>query len=322
VKLLEVKGLSASYQIGRRRERVLKRISFSLDGGERLAIVGESGSGKSTLASILLRLEPDNLVIEEGRVLFDGIDLTSASEEQLEKVRGKGISAVFQNPSSSLNPLYPVGEQIAEVLRENGYGKDEAKREAIELLRSVGIPNPEERYSSYPHQLSGGQKQRVAIARALSVRPRLIVGDEIVSALDATVKVQILSLMKELQKEFGFTLLFISHDLPITRAVSDRIVVMYMGKILEVLSPEELTERPMHPYTKHLLSSLPSIYLRGSGAEGKKLRLKELQGPPPERGCKLQRICPFATEKCFREEPPALAEGKDHLVFCHLYSKN
>jgi len=309
-----VEGLRKIYRVGGSlvgavEIRAIDGIDLKVYEGEILGILGESGSGKTTLGKILAGIERPS----SGKVFLFG-----ESAESFLKRNRRSVQMIFQNPDTSLNPRMKVRDILREALAAGG--KEGSKGEVEELLEMVGL---EARYSEYyPHQLSGGQKQRVAIARALSVRPRLIVGDEIVSALDATVKVQILSLMKELQKEFGFTLLFISHDLPITRAVSDRIVVMYMGKIMEVLSPEELTERPLHPYTKHLLSSLPSIYLRGLGAEGKKLRLKELHGPPPERGCKLQRICPFATEKCFREEPPALAEGKDHLVFCHLYSKN
>ncbi|MGB9725534.1 MAG: ABC transporter ATP-binding protein [Fervidicoccaceae archaeon] len=309
MRLLEIEDLSASYLIGKRKEKVLKKVNLSINRGERVAIVGESGSGKSTLASILLRLEPENLLIESGKVLFEGIDLISAGEEELEKVRGRGISVILQNPSSSLDPLYTVGEQISEALRENGYGKDEAKREAVELLRSVGIPNPEKRYNSYPHQLSGGQKQRVAIAIAIALRPKLIVADEPTSALDVSTQTQIIELLNGLTREYRTSLLLITHDIGVAYDASDRIVVMYGGMVMEEGKTEEVVREPIHPYTSYLLSSIP---LGNSGIKSLKMEASRriLQGNGSfAEGCPFYNKCPLSSERCSKEAPRRILVG-------------
>lgn len=314
--LLEIRELNASYVLGKKKERVLRRVNLNIERGERVAVVGESGSGKSTLASLILRLEPENLEIESGKIIFEGIDLLSASEDELEKIRGKGISVVLQNPSSSLDPLYPVGEQIAEALREHGYGKEEAKSEAIELLRSVGIPNPEKRYNSYPHQLSGGQKQRVAIAIAIAMRPKLVVADEPTSALDVSTQTQIIELLNSLTREHGTSLLLITHDIGVAYDASDRIAVMYGGMMMEVGRTEEVVRSPIHPYTSYLLSSIPAgrSNLKRIAFETRKT---QSYNGSQSLGCPFFAKCSIATEKCSRETPYiASIEGRE--VSCWL----
>jgi oligopeptide/dipeptide ABC transporter ATP-binding protein len=310
----EVKELRKIYRLKTSLKKVaevraIDGIDLKINKGEVVGLLGESGSGKTTLGKILVGIEKPT----SGEVRLFG-----TSAEEFLKSNRKSVQMIFQNPDTSLNPKMKVGDTLREALEAGGRvgSKDEIK----ELLEMVELDPKYIDY--YPSQLSGGQKQRVAIARALAVKPSIIIGDEIVSALDATVKVQILSLIQELQRELGFTMLFISHDLPITRAVSNKIAVMYLGKIVEILEPRDLIEDPLHPYTRHLLTSLPSIYLKGLSLDGKRLKLKELQTPPPAAGCKLQSICPFASEKCAHENPPAVKVGGDHVVFCHLYSKN
>ncbi|MEM3229082.1 MAG: ABC transporter ATP-binding protein [Fervidicoccaceae archaeon] len=313
--LLRIRDLTAYYFLGRKREKVLSDIELSIERRERIAVVGESGSGKTTLASIITRMEAENLEIASGEVLFEGRDLLKASESELREIRGKEISVVFQNPSSSLDPLYPVGEQIAEVFREHGYGKGEAKSEAVELLRSVGIPNPERSYFSYPHQLSGGQKQRVAIAIAIALRPKLLVADEPTSALDVSTQTQIIDLLNTLSREYGTSLLLITHDIGVAYDASDRMVVMYGGRIMEIGRTEKIVESPLHPYTSYLLSSVPI------GKNVKRIWKRERRAFSQSsngfsmEGCPFSPRCPLPSERCSLSAPP-LKEIDGRSVYC------
>lgn len=292
--------------------RAVDGVDISVGELETHGLVGESGSGKSTLGRLLAAIEEPT----EGRVVFDGTDL----RDYVRRWRTK-IQVIFQNPDSSLNPKLKVKETLIEALQAGG--SEGSELEVEELLEDVGLNRRLK--DCYPHQLSGGQRQRVAIARALAVRPKFIVADEIVSALDATVKAQILNLMLKLQRVYGFSMLFISHDLPITAYVSDVISVMYLGKIVESAPSKELLEEPLHPYTVHLISSVPSLYITTLGNGSSNVGKVRLRGEIPSpinipRGCRLHPRCPLAREVCRGEEPPEIKVGNGHVVYCHLYS--
>jgi oligopeptide/dipeptide ABC transporter ATP-binding protein len=315
--LLEVRDLTAYYIVGHRKEKVLSDVNIRVEKGERVAVVGESGSGKTTLASIIVRLESENLKIEKGEVLYRGVNLLSAEDKELEELRGKEISVVFQNPSASLDPLYTVGEQIAEALREHGYGKSEAKAEAIELLRSVGIPNPEKRYNSYPHQLSGGQKQRVAIAIAIALRPKLLVADEPTSALDVSTQTQIIELLNSLTREYGTSLLLITHDIGVAYDASDRMIVMYGGRVMEAGKTEEVVSAPAHPYTQYLLYSVPMGRSSIKIWSGNVRTTMRSGNGISNKGCPFYGKCASPAKKCSYEPPGKVIVGKEgREVYC------
>ncbi|HET7856567.1 MAG TPA: dipeptide ABC transporter ATP-binding protein [Gaiellaceae bacterium] len=288
-------------------------VSFSIGEGETLGLVGETGSGKSTVARLVTRLlEPTS-----GRVLYAGRDITDLSRRRLRPLR-RELQMIFQDPYSSLNPRRPVGAIVGEPLRVQGIGTPAVRRRRVQqLMERVGL-NPEH-YNRYPHEFSGGQRQRIGIARALVTTPKLIVADEPVSALDVSIQAQILNLLEDLQGDFGLTYLFIAHDLNVVRHVSDRVAVMYLGKLVEVAPSDELAARPIHPYTEALLAAVPVADTEARERRRRRLRLRGDMPSPvaPPPACRFHPRCPYATEICRTVEPPLVDYGNGHLAACH-----
>ena len=315
--LLELEDLRTWFHTDDGVVRAVDGVSFTLRAGETLAVVGESGSGKSVSALSILRLVPRPPGrYEGGTVRFRGQDLLALSEPEMRKIRGKEISMIFQEPMTSLNPVYTCGEQILEaVVLHEGVDRKAGRARAIEMLQLVGIPSPEQRVDEYPHQMSGGMRQRVMIAMALACRPQVLIADEPTTALDVTIQAQILDLLKRLQQELGMAVLLITHDLGVVAETADRVAVMYAGQVVESCDVRSAFQRTLHPYTAGLLHSLPRI---GENRE----RLKVIPGNVPNplhfpRACRFHPRCPVAIEKCRTEPPPMLAfEGGDHRSRC------
>jgi peptide/nickel transport system ATP-binding protein len=305
--ILSVRDLSVSFATDGGVVRAVERVSFELDRGEILAIVGESGSGKSVSAQTILGLTRAPNATITGSVEFDGRDLTELTDEQLRDVRGKRIAMIFQDPMTSLNPVYRVGDQIVEMIRAHQkVTKRAANDSAVDLLRSVGIPTPERRVHDYPHEFSGGMRQRVMIAMALALDPDVLIADEPTTALDVTVQAQILRLLDRLNRERGLAVVLITHDLGVVAEVADRVAVMYAGQIVEDATLENLFYDPQHPYTWGLLGSLARL------DQPRPVRLAQIAGSPPSllnppTGCRFAARCPHAFEKC--AEPPPLENG-------------
>ncbi|MEO3855104.1 ABC transporter ATP-binding protein [Acrocarpospora sp. B8E8] len=313
--LLEVSRLTVSFPTPDGAVQAVRGLSFDVERGRTLGIVGESGSGKSVSTQALMGLIRGAEVA--GSALFEGRQLIGMPEEELRRLRGAEISMIFQDPLSSLHPLYTVGWQIVELIRihEPFVGKAQARKRAAELLGLVGIPQPERRVDDYPHQFSGGMRQRAMIAMALALNPKLIIADEPTTALDATVQAQILDLMMRLQKEFDTALIMITHDLGVIADIADEVLVMYAGKPVERAGRRDLYYRPHHPYTVGLLESVPST-------TGAKERLKPVPGQPPSllrppSGCTFHPRCPYVMSRCRREEPPLMGEP-GHQSACWL----
>ncbi|GAB5469981.1 MAG: ABC transporter ATP-binding protein [Rhodospirillales bacterium] len=317
--ILQVEDLSTQFRLKNRTLKAVDGLSFSLRAGRTLCIVGESGSGKTVTSLSLLRLiDPPGRIVS-GRLLYRGRDLLQLSEAEMEAVRGDRIAMVFQDPMSSLNPSFRVGDQIAEGLTAHkGLGKEAARRQAIDLMRRVGIPQPEARYRDYPHQFSGGMRQRVLIAGAIACEPDLLIADEPTTALDVTIQAQILRLLRAVQTETGSTLLLVTHDLGVVAAMADEVMVMYAGKMVEYGDVKTIFAEPGHPYTRGLLSSLVRL------DEERDNGLQPIPGLPPDLaalpgGCSFWPRCPLAEDRC-REHTPALREGRaGHKVACHLF---
>ena len=316
--VLEVTELRTYFRTDQGVARAVDGVSFSVDKGEVLGIVGESGSGKSVTSLSILRLipEPPGEIMEGSSVRFAGRELLSLPEKEMRAVRGNDIAMIFQEPMTSLNPVYTIGEQIAETVRlHRGASKKEAREQAIRMLQLVGIPSPEERVDNYPHQLSGGQRQRVMIAIALSCEPELLIADEPTTALDVTIQAQILELIAGLRERLGMAVVLITHDLGVVAEVCDRVIVMYGGQVVEEGTVEEIFHDPRHPYTQGLLKAIPRL-----GAHNEELAVIPGTVPPPTdwpQGCRFRGRCPFEFEKC-PEPPPLFEAGPRHLSRCWL----
>jgi oligopeptide/dipeptide ABC transporter ATP-binding protein len=318
VTLLEVTDLTVSFPTADGVVKAVRGASFSVDAGRTLGIVGESGSGKTVLTQTLLGLTPGADI--SGSAVFEGNDLLRLSENDMRNVRGARIAVIFQDPLTSLHPLYKVGWQIAEMIRahDKSVSKKEASERAVDLLRRVGIPRPETRVNDYPHQFSGGMRQRAMIAMALSLSPQMIIADEPTTALDATVQAQILDLLLRLQHESNTALIMITHDLGVVADMADDVMVMYAGRAAERAAKRDVFYAPHHPYTMGLLESIPS-----SSAVGD--RLRPIPGSPPSlinlpSGCKFHPRCGYVLDRCLTEEPPLRPLGLDayHSSACWL----
>jgi len=316
--LLDVTNLSAGYHTARGLLQVLDSVSFSLAEGETVCLVGESGSGKSVTALSLMRLlEFENGEVLSGSILFQGEDILAKTPEEMRTVRGKSMSMIFQEPMTALNPVFSVGKQISSSLRTHlGVSSKEALKRSVELLRLVGIPEPELRVKQFPHQLSGGMRQRVMIAMALACDPKLLIADEPTTALDVTIQAQVLDLLKELKGRVGMSMLLITHDIGVAAEISDRVVVMYAGQIVEEGPSQIVLNQPRHPYTRGLLDSIPEI----DGVP--RTRLNSITGSVPApwdlpKGCRFHPRCPFATAKCATEAPPMYVDGNRRSACWH-----
>ncbi len=316
--LLQVRNLKTYFYTLKGVVKAVDDVSFELNRGESLGIAGESGCGKSTLAFSLIRLVPPPGKIAGGSIIFQGRDITKLSEEEFRReVRWQGISMVFQGAMNVLNPVYTVGDQIAELFMvHKGYTKQEGLKEAERLLQMVGI-DPR-RVKSYPFELSGGMKQRVVIAMALALSPPLVIADEPTTALDVVVQAQIMNLLKKLKQELKTSIILISHDLSLIAELADKVAIMYGGKIVEYGQSDLVYNNPQHPYTKGLLGSIPR--LRGEIKD-----LTWIPGTPPDLinpppGCRFHPRCPYAMDKCKKEEPPIIEVEKGHYVACWLYA--
>jgi oligopeptide/dipeptide ABC transporter ATP-binding protein len=315
--LLEVRDLSVSFATPRGAVPVLDGVSFGVQEGEVVGLVGESGSGKSVTALSILALLGEQGRVDAGEIRFEGRDLVPLPEREWLRVRGRQIAMVFQEPMTSLNPLLPVGFQVAEVLEEHlGFGRPAALARVVELFRDVGIPDSGRRVRDYPHQLSGGMRQRVMIAMAMACRPRLLIADEPTTALDVTIQAQILALLRDLGRAAGTAVLLISHDLGVVASMASRVVVMYAGQVVEEAPVRELFLRPRHPYTRLLLSVAPRV-------REKRPRLSAIAGsiPPPSAlpvGCRFHPRCPDAIGLCREAAPTLEAHGADRRVRCWL----
>ena len=314
-KLLEVKNLSVSFNTYAGEVKALRDISFSVDRGETLAIVGESGSGKSVTVQTIMRLIPmPPGEIKGGEILFDGEDIVQVTDERMRELRGGRIGMIFQDPMTSLNPTIKVGKQIMEgILIHKKVSKEEAKKQAIEMLRKVGIPKPEERFNQYPHEFSGGMRQRAVIAIALSCEPDLLICDEPTTALDVTIQAQILDLINELKKELNIAVILITHDLGVVAETADRVVVMYAGEKLEEAPVEELFKHPRHPYTWGLLKSLPRLDMASNE------KLSSIPGTPPDLlqppvGDPFAARSEYAMKIDYEKKPPMIDLGNGHFV--------
>jgi oligopeptide/dipeptide ABC transporter ATP-binding protein len=315
--LLEIRELRTCFQHDGTVARAVDGVSLSIRAGRTLGLVGESGSGKSVTALSILRLIPVPGRIEGGSILFRGRDLLALPEEELRRIRGNEIAMIFQEPMSALNPVFTVGEQIAESVRlHRGLERAAARARAIEMLERVGIPDPAARVDEYPHRLSGGMRQRVLIAMAMACDPALLVADEPTTALDVTVQAQILHLIRELRERSGMGVLLITHDLGVIAENAQEVAVMYAGRIVESAAVEELFARPRHPYTIGLLRSLPELARPGERLAAIPGTVPSASAPPS--GCRFHTRCPIARESCAREEPALvpLEEGSAHRVAC------
>ncbi|WP_304304985.1 ABC transporter ATP-binding protein [Pseudacidovorax intermedius] len=313
--LLEVQDLHTHFDTLTGPARSVDGVSYTVRAGQTLGVVGESGCGKSVAALSIMRLLATPPARIRGQVRLRGTDLLTLSEKQMRAIRGNRISMIFQEPMTSLNPVLSVGRQIAETVQlHQGAGRAQALSRAVEMLRLVQIPEPERRVHEYPHQLSGGMRQRVMIALALACNPEVLIADEPTTALDVTIQAQILDLIRRLQQELGMGVVMITHDLGVVAESCHRVVVMYAGRTVEEADVVDLFDRPLHPYTRALMASMPAMNTHSA-------RLTEIPGlvpspQAPRRGCAFADRCPWAADRCRNEVPPLVREGGDHAVAC------
>ena len=318
-KLLEVRDLRVHFRTHGGEVQAVRGVSFDLHKGETLCIVGESGSGKSVTAQTIMRLipmPPGRIV--SGSIRFQGKDIVQLPEREMQKIRGRSMGMIFQDPMTSLNPTMTIGRQIAEpLIKHQGLSPEQARERAVELLQLVGIPNPRERVRQFPHQFSGGMRQRAMIAIALACNPALLIADEPTTALDVTIQAQILELMQDLKRRLGTAIILITHDLGVVARMADRIAVMYAGQIVEQGTAEEIFYHPKHPYTEALLSSIPRL-------DDRRERLQAIPGTPPDlfappRGCAFAARCPYTMRVCHDYDPELEEIRPDHYAKCWLH---
>lgn len=321
--LLRVENLTTEFYGNGYPVKAVDGVSFSVNKGEILGIVGESGCGKSVTSMSVMRLIPEQTGKVAGTIQFDGKDILTMGKREFSAIQGKDISMIFQEPLSSLNPLQTCGYQIAETLMyHENMKKKEAMERAVKLLGTVGIPIPEKRVKEYPHQLSGGMRQRVMIAMAIACNPKLLIADEPTTALDVTIQAQILDIIKRLRTDLSMAVMFITHDMGVIADISDRVIVMYAGRVVEEALVKQFFKNPLHPYTKGLLKAIPR-------PDEKKERLYMIPGTVPTprqqlemKGCRFCDRCPQAMDRCRQEQPVMTAAGQGHKVACHLYMDN
>jgi oligopeptide transport system ATP-binding protein len=316
--ILKVKDLVINFHTNQGVVSAVNHASFNVNPAETVCIVGESGSGKSVTSLSIMGLLSKTGKLDKGEILFKQENLLNKTKKQMQKIRGNDIAMIFQEPMTSLNPVYTVGEQISEGLRfHKKVSRKESMDKAVELLKMVGIPSPEKRVYEYPHQLSGGMRQRVMIAIALACSPELLIADEPTTALDVTIQAQVLELMKGLKEDLGMSILLITHDLGVVADMADRVVVMYAGVVVEEASVWEIFEQPYHPYTLGLLEAMPTLEAKGE-------RLKTIKGVIPNpleipEGCRFHPRCPYASDQCRKSEPRLEEVGKGRRVACFHY---
>ena len=312
-KLLEVKNLCVNFGTYGGEVKAVRGVTFDLHKGETLAIVGESGSGKSVACKTIMRILSSNGYIKDGQILFDGKDLTKISEKDMEKVRGKDIAMIFQDPMTSLNPTMTIGKQIMEpIIKHQGFSKEDARKRAIELIELVGISDAEKRFKQYPHQFSGGMRQRIVIAISLACNPKVLIADEPTTALDVTIQAQILELIKDLQEKTGVAVIFITHDLGVVANMADRVAVMYAGKIIEYGTSDDIFYDPKHPYTWGLLGSMPTLDIGDND-------LYNIPGTPPDlmdppKGDAFALRSAYAMKIDHLDEPPMFKVSDTHYA--------
>ncbi|WP_059052168.1 ABC transporter ATP-binding protein [Paenibacillus senegalimassiliensis] len=315
--ILQIKDLHVSFQVNGGEVKAVRGMNFEVGKGETVAIVGESGSGKSVTAQTIMRLIPSPpSIIKQGEIIFQGQNLLKTSDKHMESIRGKDIGMIFQDPMTSLNPTIKVGRQITEVLiKHQNMSAAEAKKQAVEMLKLVGIKNAEARFNQYPHEFSGGMRQRVMIAIALACRPALLIADEPTTALDVTIQAQIMDVMKDMQARLGTSIILITHDLGVVAGMCDRVIVMYAGEVVETGTKWEIFKNPQHPYTKGLLRSMPRL------DQKKGEPLIPIIGTPPDLikppiGCPFAARCDHAMTICERIDPEATVFSDSHLARC------
>ena len=322
-RLLSVRDLKTHFITDEGNVKAVDGVSLHLNEGDTLGIVGESGCGKSVTALSIMRLIPDPPgKIVGGEILFEDRDILKLEETEMRKIRGNRISMIFQEPMTSLNPVFKIGDQISEVVRlHQGLSRKDALHVSVEMLKLVGFPSPERRIEEYPHQMSGGMRQRVMIAMALSCNPQLVIADEPTTALDVTIQAQIMDLMNRLKEEIGMSIILITHDLGVIAETARHVAVMYAGKIAEYAHVADLFETAKHPYTEGLLNSLPGRKAK----QGTKMRLEAIPGvlPGPSdlpAGCRFAPRCKYVMPVCKEDEPPLKEDSKGHLVSCWKYA--